>query len=243
MEEFEHRRSALASAGVWLTVQILRVLFGLYFKLFHSIRYRGRENLLEAQRAAARGEAPLLVAPNHQSFYDGFLTGVPMRPFFYFMIEASYFKPAILKWVLLTMGGVPVIRGERGDPLRVMIETLRSGKTLIVYPEGHRSRNGSLLRLRSGCARAAVASGATIVPLSMAGAFDAWPRHRKLPRLFTPMVLEHHRPIHCPRLPDDSPPEEVQAHVDQVLARLDQVLRRRLEAWKRLRARKARRRT
>jgi 1-acyl-sn-glycerol-3-phosphate acyltransferase len=54
---------------------------------------------------------------------------------------------------------------------------------LVMFPEGTRTRNGDIGTLRPGFTTLAVRSGAAILPVAIEGAFVAWPRWHKLPRL------------------------------------------------------------
>jgi 1-acyl-sn-glycerol-3-phosphate acyltransferase len=63
-----------------------------------------------------------------------------------------------------------------------MIAHLEQGDCVAVYPEGTRTRDGSLGVFRAGAVIAARRAGVPIVPACIRGAFEAWPRDRKLPR-------------------------------------------------------------
>ena len=63
-------------------------------------------------------------------------------------------------------------------------------KSLIIYPEGTRTKDGSLGTFKKGAFRIAVDNGLPIVPLTLDGAFEAWPPGR---RLFLAGDPRHHR--------------------------------------------------
>ncbi len=66
--------------------------------------------------------------------------------------------------------------------MRTMLRLLRGGRWLLVFPEGTRTRDGSLGRFRSGSAELAIRAGVPILPVCIQGAHRAWPRHQALPR-------------------------------------------------------------
>jgi 1-acyl-sn-glycerol-3-phosphate acyltransferase len=61
----------------------------------------------------------------------------------------------------------------------------------VIFPEGGRSTDGFLQPFKPGVARMALAIGTKIVPVTINGAFSAWPRHHMLPRLSKVTVIYH----------------------------------------------------
>ncbi len=174
-----------------------------------------------------------ILAPNHQSFFDGQLLGCPLdRPIF-FMVSAPYFKIPVIGSFLNAVGCIPIGGGGGQEAYRAGLEVLEEGYCLAVFPEGHRSRDGSLLNLQLGAARMAHLTGTPIVPVSVVGAFEAWPRNRMLPRPFRPITVKYHRPIPCPVVPKD----QLRVESRRTTEKLGRVLRRRLAAWEVVRRR------
>jgi 1-acyl-sn-glycerol-3-phosphate acyltransferase len=80
-------------------------------------------------------------------------------------------------------GSILVRRGESDRAaLESMIEHLRKGDCVSVFPEGTRTSDGRLGEFRRGALLAARRAGCPILPLAICGAFEAWPRGRSLPR-------------------------------------------------------------
>ena len=59
----------------------------------------------------------------------------------------------------------------------------KDGDVLVWFPEGWRSGDGRLLRFQAGVGEILLAADVPVVPVHVAGAFEAWPRSRRLPRL------------------------------------------------------------
>jgi len=74
---------------------------------------------------------------------------------------------------------VPVDRSNREaavESVKKAVEVLRSGRSMVVYPEGTRSRNGRMLPFKKGPFHMAIESGVCIAPCTIIGTHDAWPK-------------------------------------------------------------------
>lgn len=87
--------------------------------------------------------------------------------------------------IFAMLGGIPVEReGNTIPALNRAKECLLQGYNVIVFPEGARSRDGSMLPVKGGFAKLAIESGKAIVPVRINGGFEVFPRGRRFPRLF-----------------------------------------------------------
>ena len=88
-------------------------------------------------------------------------------------------------WHLWTAGNFPI---DRSDPrktarsLRKVIEGVRAGKSLAVFPEGTRTPDGNLQEFKQGAFKIAVRAGVPIVPVSIRGTFKLLPKTTLAPR-------------------------------------------------------------
>ena len=127
---------------------------------------------------------PVLLAANHDSYWDPIAIGVAAakRRQIHALAKSSLWKP-VMGRVLDGMGQIPVNRGA-GDAAAMSraIEELRSGKCIGIFPEATRSK-GRELRARSGLGRLAQAvPEATIVCATVVGTVDV-PRFPKRPHV------------------------------------------------------------
>jgi 1-acyl-sn-glycerol-3-phosphate acyltransferase len=140
-----------------------------------------------------RGNLPIdrsfVMICNHSSHLDAvcLLSTLPLgRIHHAFPVAAAdYFFSTRLRSLLsiIAINGVPLDRANGGSGLDVCRQLLRGSKTvLIIFPEGTRSCSGALGRFRSGVARLVAGTDVPVVPCYLSGAFEAWPRHRRLPR-------------------------------------------------------------
>jgi 1-acyl-sn-glycerol-3-phosphate acyltransferase len=74
---------------------------------------------------------------------------------------------------------------------------LSQGHILVLYPEGERTNDGSPRLFRKGAAILSIHTQAPIVPVAIEGFYEAWPRHKKLPKV-TDLQLVFGKPIEPP---------------------------------------------
>lgn len=87
---------------------------------------------------------------------------------------------------LFTMlGCIPVEREGNTIPvLNRTKECLRNGDTVIIFPEGARSRDGSMLSFKNGAAKISIDTKKQILPVRIDGGFEIFPRHKKVQKIF-----------------------------------------------------------
>lgn len=119
-----------------------------------------------------------VVISNHQSTFDimaHFLAlPIPIR----FLAKQELFRVPLLGWALRRLNMVPVDRFA-GRTVYAEVEqnaatTVAHGNSIIVYPEGTRTRDGDLLPFKNGAFFIAVHTGLPILPTTIAGSFEAW---------------------------------------------------------------------
>jgi len=173
-----------------------RGLLRLVFKVFYRFEATGQENLPEA--------GPLILASNHQSYFDPALVAIGQNHPVVFMTWSALFRGWFGR-LIRRYGAFPVDL-ERPDPkaYQTALASLRAGQWLVIFPEGGRTEDGKLLELREGVARLALHTGAPIVPVRIEGAFEVWPKPRPRPHLFGRIKLTYGPPIEPPRQKGDS---------------------------------------
>lgn len=162
-----HRLPWLYTLGWTLTRWIARGYF--------RCREAGAENI--------PAEGPFILAANHASYFDPPLVGsVCGRPISYLARESLFGNPVFGR-ILRAVGSVPVDRdGASGKGLKTILERLVSGDGIILFPEGTRTRDGSLQPGRAGVGLVVLKSGAPVVPVRVFGTFEAFGRQHRFPR-------------------------------------------------------------
>ncbi len=218
--------SRIREALVAVVLHLQRVVIHVLFLVLHGLKVRGKRYIPRS--------GPAILAPNHQTRMDALPIGYRVPQPVYCAVDRPYFHKPFMGWWLRTFRGVPL--GERSDRdgYRRCLEVLRRGDRLIMFPEGSLSRDGSLRKLLPGVARAALTVGADVVPVTIVGAFEVWPRHQKWPKLFRPIIVKFYPPIHC----QVTERADLRRRSEEVTAQLERIMRRRLEAWRRVRARR-----
>jgi 1-acyl-sn-glycerol-3-phosphate acyltransferase len=117
-------------------------------------------------------EASYIYMANHQSLFDipALIAGAPGET--RFMAKRSLFQIPLFGWALKAGGFVSIDRKNQGRAragFSSAMRELRSGASVVVFPEGTRSLDGRLLPLKRGGLLLAIRSGLPIVPVGVRG--------------------------------------------------------------------------
>jgi 1-acyl-sn-glycerol-3-phosphate acyltransferase len=131
----------------------------------------------------------VLVIANHQSLLDPIAIGLGVRRHMHYLARKTLFNNPVLGWFLRNVNVVPIDQeGVGKDGIRNILERLEAGNAVLVFPEGNRTDDGSLQPLRPGVGLLVKRVRAPIMAVGIAGAYQAWSRHKKLPTL-SPLFL------------------------------------------------------
>ncbi|NCA19231.1 MAG: 1-acyl-sn-glycerol-3-phosphate acyltransferase [Actinobacteria bacterium] len=134
---------------------------------------------------------PVIIASNHLSFSDSIFMPLVVPRKVTFLAKSEYFtspgpKGLLKKLTFIALGQVPVDRsGGRASEaaVRTGVELLAKGECIGIYPEGTRSPDGRLYRGRTGIARLAIESRATVVPVAMINTEKIQPTGKVMPKI------------------------------------------------------------
>ena len=157
-------------------------------RAYFSLDLRGIEHI--------PAEGPLIITPNHQTFADPPLVTIPVRRPIYYMAWNRLFAVPVLGRLIRHLRAFPVeIQTSDGRAVREAVRLLRAGEALMMFPEGGRTPDGRLQPFKLGAFRLAVAHDTPVLPVTIAGAWEARPPGRMLPRrgriTLTYHALEH----------------------------------------------------
>ena len=151
-------------------------------------------------RAFGRGHVPseggVVLASNHQSYFDPVLVGLSLGRQIHIMAREGLFSVPGFSALIRSLNAFPVRRGAFDrEALRQALKLLGEGKVLVVFPEGTRTRDGRLLKPKAGIGLMARKAGVPVVPVLIRGAFEAWPANRALFRAFVPIRVDFGPPV------------------------------------------------
>jgi 1-acyl-sn-glycerol-3-phosphate acyltransferase len=115
---------------------------------------------------------PAIYCVNHQSAMDIPILFVHLPVQFRFVAKRSLFNMPFMGWHLRRSGHIPVDRDRPLEAMKSMKKVaheIREGKSVLLFPEGHRSRNGQLLPFEAGGFYIAILAGVPIVPITING--------------------------------------------------------------------------
>ena len=151
------------------------------------VRRLGRvtSNLTPLWKFSVEGEPPkdiaeraYVVVANHESQADPFLLShLPwdMR----WIAKESLFKVPVSGWILKMGGDIALRRGEKDSVSNMFDEcdrTLRGGMSVMIFPEGTRSKDGTLGTFKDGAFQMAIRANVPILPIALAGTKDCLPK-------------------------------------------------------------------
>ncbi len=175
---------------------LVRAILQPFFHIYLRMSRIGREYIPK--------DGPVIIAANHRSFFDPFMIGTMVRRPMYYVAKKELFEyHPWLAWLLGALGAFPVDRGA-GDA--DMIETtkgiLARGEIVLMFPEGTRTRPGSLGKPKRGVGRLALETGAPVVPVAIIGTEDIRNGWRIRPRK---VRIRAGRALRFPMVADASP--------------------------------------
>ncbi len=138
---------------------VVKFFVRLYFRIMYNVHAEGRENIPKGQ--------PVIYASNHRSYADPPLVGSFAKGRLCFMAKEELFKNPVFAWLIRSLGAFPVARGK-GDTGTIdkAVENLKS-RSMMIFPEGTRSKDGKVHRGHSGAALISVRANVPIIPVGV----------------------------------------------------------------------------
>ena len=170
-----HRKTRRTCDDVPVFYWVAKYTLGVALKVIFRPWSRGRKNV------PRRG--PVILVSNHLSFADHFFGPMPLPRKVIFLAKAEYFtgkgvKGLLSKAFFSGVGQIPIDRtgGDASErALSSGLRVLAEGNVLGIYPEGTRSPDGRLYKGKTGVARLALESRASVVPCAMIDTFEFLP--------------------------------------------------------------------
>lgn len=148
------------------------------YKLYFGLSVKGKENIKEGAG---------IIAGNHQSFHDAFIVNQSFNSKEltenYYIATAIHFKSKFKKY-LANNGNIILVDVNKNlkTTLQAASKVLKSGKKLMIFPEGARTRTGDISEFKKTFAILAKELNVPIYPFVINGAYDSWPINQKFPK-------------------------------------------------------------
>ncbi len=114
---------------------------------------------------------PYVAVANHESWADVFLLcHLPWE--MKWLSKDAMFKIPCFGWMMRMAGDIMLRRGERGSGAQALLaarDRLSKRVSVMIFPEGTRSRDGSMLPFKDGAFRLAIEAGVPVLPMVLAG--------------------------------------------------------------------------
>jgi len=116
-----------------------------------------------------------IIISNHQSLFDIFVMDscIPLQ--FRFIVKMELYGVPILGWCLRIENQIMLDRNNRRKALESInkaVSTIRNGRSVLIFPEGTRSRDGSIKQFKKGSFIVATRTKASILPITINGTFN-----------------------------------------------------------------------
>ncbi len=176
----------------WVTFSIIKMFSKFLLKIYFRLRAEGMEKL---------PEGPCIIAPNHQSFFDGLFVTVFLKNKLlrqtYFYAKEKHIRKSWVKFVADRHNVIVMdLNKDLKESLQKMAEVLKKGKNIIIFPEGTRTKNGKIGDFKKTFAILSRELNVPVVPVAIKGAFNALPRGSKIPRPFKKISVKFLDPIY-----------------------------------------------
>lgn len=136
----------------------IKILSKIIFRLFFRLKIRGLENVDEGET--------YIIAANHISNFDPLLVACLLKKRIVFLGKKELFKNKLSNFIFSKLGVISIDRGKADiKAIRDCIKVLKDKKSLLIFPEGTRSRGNDENQAKNGIYFIAEKSSVKILPV------------------------------------------------------------------------------
>ena len=138
----------------------LKAIVSPVYRFFARVKISGKENIPAGNGA--------IICCNHIGISDIFILGTTFPKQIHFLAKKEWFDNGFLKWLFTALGAVPLDRGGKDvGALKSAVRIVNEGKTLAIFPQGHRypGENPANTPIKSGLGLIACHTHAEIIPV------------------------------------------------------------------------------
>lgn len=157
-------------------------------------------------------EGGVIIAYNHRSNWDPVIAGLTAKRHMSFMAKEELFKNPVFGGLIKALGAFPVHRGK-GDvgAVKSSINILSKGRVMLMFPEGHRIKNGKKVKAKPGVALIAQKAQVPVIPANISGEYR-W-MHKITVTYGEPVILDDLYGQHLEQ-------EQIQNIADDILGKI-----------------------
>lgn len=149
--------------------------------LFRFVPY-GRQNLPK--------DGSFILASNHQSYLDLFFITICLDREVSYVAREDLWKSPFFRFITSMFDRVKIKRDEADlSAVKKCVDVLKSSRSVLMFPEGTRSRDGKLSRFKAGYTVIAKKAEVPVVPTVILGSNRVLPRKAFFPRLAKVRVI------------------------------------------------------
>ncbi len=192
----------------------------IYFRILNRTTVIGKQHVPKKPNT--------MLMSNHQTMIDSFLVGlcayyphslirpslIPWNP----AAAENFYRTPVLAWLADNWKCIRVKPGRRDPTVLYKMKRALSCSPLTLFPEGTRSRNGTIGKGRGGSGFVILENAPTVIPVCIDGAHKILPIGAKFPRFFRRIYVHYGRPVDLSEFAHrEKNKETAQAVIDKVI--------------------------
>jgi 1-acyl-sn-glycerol-3-phosphate acyltransferase len=195
-----------------LTYHVTRTWARLLIRTINcTVRVRGRENIPQ--------KGGVCFVSNHCGYFDIVLIlAVTERQTGFIAKKELVFLPFVNLWILL-IGGFFIDRSSPRKSLATIksaVKRIQEGNSVVIFPEGHRSKGQGLLPFRPGSFKLATDAGAPVIPVAITGGYEVFEKTGRATA--APLWITFGKPIMTKDIPGGNRRQILSGHVREIIA-------------------------
>jgi long-chain acyl-CoA synthetase len=176
----------------WPTLGVIKNSARTFFSIYSRLRSEGLENV---------PAGPCIIAPNHQSFFDGLIIAAVLRmktlKNSYFYAKKKHVNNLFLKWLAHRNNVIVMdINKDLKESIQKLAEVLKKGKNIVIFPEGTRTKTGKPGEFKKTFAILSTELNIPVVPVAIKGAYKAMPYRSIFLKPFSQIRVTFFQPVY-----------------------------------------------
>jgi len=143
-----------------------RIVLNIFFGLFYRVKIVDIDNVPETGGA--------VLCANHLGGLDMFFIGYRLKRLVHWMAKEELFRNPLISAVIRKLGAFPIKRGKVDvESIKMAYKLLEEGKIVGIFPQGTRTRNKDITKIKIGRGAAVIAvnAGVPIIPVALSGSY------------------------------------------------------------------------